>query len=166
MSRRELRVDHDTWYNYRLLAMTLRLSVSELFLVMYESFKKNPKSHPAPSKQLVRKVKAKNEFTEKIELIYSEIYPRKEGKAKGMAILSKTITGQELLDKFEQAVKNYANHVDGQDYQFKKIFSSFANCWEDYADKIIKDDAISYSKEDDLKEMHKNGQLKYNFYDQ
>jgi hypothetical protein len=63
-------------------------------------------------------------------------YPRKEGKAKGMAKLKRAITTPAQYERFANAVRNYAKHVDGRPADKVKHFDSFVSCWEDYADGL------------------------------
>lgn len=63
-------------------------------------------------------------------------YPRKEGKAKGMAKLKRVITTPAQYERFAAAVRNYARHVAGRPADKVKHFDSFVMCWEDYADGL------------------------------
>jgi hypothetical protein len=63
-------------------------------------------------------------------------YPRKEGKAKGMAKLKRVITTPAQYERFAAAVRNYAKHVAGRPADKVKHFDSFVTCWEDYADGL------------------------------
>lgn len=65
--------------------------------------------------------------------IYQQ-YPRKLGKKKGIERLKALIKTPEQLARFERAVRNYANLVQGNDPKYTKHFSSFVSCWEDYAE--------------------------------
>ena len=66
-----------------------------------------------------------------IESIYA-LYPKKEGKKKGMDRLKREIKTYEKFTQLETAVKNYNFKCQDTDIQFIKQFSSFASCWEDY----------------------------------
>jgi hypothetical protein len=63
-------------------------------------------------------------------------YPRKEGKAKGMAKLKRVITTPAQYERFANAVRNYTTHVAGRPPDKVKQFDSFITCWEDYADGL------------------------------
>jgi hypothetical protein len=62
------------------------------------------------------------------------LYPRKEGKTRGMAKLKRIITTPAKYERFANAVGNYSKHVAGRPADKIKHFDSFVSCWEDYAD--------------------------------
>jgi hypothetical protein len=63
-----------------------------------------------------------------------ELYPRKEGKRRGMQRFHAQIRTQEQYDSLLAAIKNYAATVS--DPKYYKHFSSFMACWEDYAKPV------------------------------
>ncbi len=73
------------------------------------------------------------DFTFDIEKIYSEIYPLKKGKQKGVASLAKQIKTAEQLEQFKIAVLKYKSSI--KDPNYIKHFSTFANEWTDWLDK-------------------------------
>ena len=68
-------------------------------------------------------------------------YPRKEGKAAGLAKAKKQIKTAAQFSKLQGAVKHYAAQVarDRTDPQFVKHFSTFMGCWEDYVEAPVDD---------------------------
>lgn len=73
---------------------------------------------------------------EEIELIYQD-YPNKEGKKRGMTTLKNAITNRETLERFKKAFSNYIDLCHREDRVsrgFVKMWSTFANNWEDYVD--------------------------------
>lgn len=70
-----------------------------------------------------------------LDALYAS-YPRKEGKAKGMAKLKRVITTPAQYERFANAVRNYSKHVVGRPLDKVKQFDSFMSCWEDYADGL------------------------------
>jgi hypothetical protein len=85
-----------------------------------------------------------------IESIYA-VYPRKEGKKKGMEKLKREINSHEKFTQLQVAVKNYAIKCKDTETRFIKQFSSFASTWEDYLEVATKefkdfteDDAFEY----------------------
>lgn len=73
------------------------------------------------------------DFRTQIENIYA-LYPRKEGKKRGMEILLKQIKNQADLDNLKKSVINYSNRVKNDENTFIKHFSTFAGVWTDYLD--------------------------------
>jgi hypothetical protein len=71
-----------------------------------------------------------------IESIYTEYYPRKEGKTKGIKKLEKDLKSDQDLIDFKKAVKNYNSKIkkEGQELKYVKLFSTFAGEWRDYID--------------------------------
>ena len=69
------------------------------------------------------------------EAIY-KIYPRKEGKARGMKALNARIKDKETYDRVMLAAMNYAElcRMRGTEKQFIKMFCTFVNNWTDYED--------------------------------
>lgn len=69
-----------------------------------------------------------------------KIYPRKEGKKRGIEICKRQIKTQDDYNKLELAIKNYARIKKGS--EFIKHFSTFMNEWSDWLDpdagKILK----------------------------
>ena len=65
------------------------------------------------------------------EAVYA-LYPRKEGRKKGLQRCRSQIKTREKYDALLRAVKNYSAKVT--DPQYLKHFDSFMGCWEDYAD--------------------------------
>lgn len=77
------------------------------------------------------KIPAKLSFD--FESIYN-VYPRKIGRTKGLAICEKTIKTAQEYSLLASAVKNYAYFCESQRTETKYIkhFSSFMNCWKDW----------------------------------
>lgn len=72
------------------------------------------------------------------EILYKG-WPRKIGKAKGMARLVAMVRDQKTYDLFAKAVRNYAQVTNGRDDEHKLHWSSFvgtkaAPLWRDYVD--------------------------------
>jgi hypothetical protein len=67
-----------------------------------------------------------------LEAVYRR-YPRKEGKTKGMQTARRQIKTPADLADFGAAVDRYAREREGEESQFTKQFSTFVNCWRDYA---------------------------------
>lgn len=59
-------------------------------------------------------------------------YPRKVGKARGMALCRSRIKSPKQYELLKRAVHNYARHVAGKDAEYIKHFSSFMASWTDY----------------------------------
>jgi hypothetical protein len=66
-----------------------------------------------------------------LEALY-KMYPRKEGKTRGLAKLHAQIKTQEDYDQLKQAIHNYTSGLISTEKEFIKHFSTFANCWRDY----------------------------------
>lgn len=68
-----------------------------------------------------------------------DLYPRKIGKAKGLAICAKTIKTKEDFDSLLVAVEKYRNQVevDGTEPRYIKHFSSFMSSWRDWLDPDV-----------------------------
>lgn len=96
-----------------------------------------------------------NKLLPRIEQIYKDFYPRKEGKSLGLRRLGKKIKTEKQLEAFTKAVCNYAAHVRKQQTETKYIkhFSTFSNCYEDY---------IDFSESDSFDEFLKNNAGKVN----
>lgn len=60
------------------------------------------------------------------------LYPRKEGKKKGVEKLIKIILTQTNYDDLSKSVANYAKLNRQTEKTYIKQFSSFVNCYEDY----------------------------------
>ncbi len=69
------------------------------------------------------------------EALY-KAYPRKLGKAKGIAKLEKTIKTQEQYDQVRKALEKYSRHVitSGTEEKYVQHFSTWVNNWSDWAD--------------------------------
>lgn len=67
------------------------------------------------------------------EILY-QIYPRKQGKTKGMEKCIKEITTEQLYSDLKKAIENYGKICASQNTEKKYIkqFSTFMNCWRDY----------------------------------
>lgn len=63
------------------------------------------------------------------------LYPRKDGRKKGIAKLERAVTKPGDFEALMRAVKNYAASREGQDSKFTKHFSTWAGEWEDWVDK-------------------------------
>lgn len=60
------------------------------------------------------------------------LYPRKEGKKRGLEKLAKAVKTPGDYASLMAAVKAYAEHRRGQDPQFTKHFDTWAGEWEDW----------------------------------
>jgi hypothetical protein len=65
------------------------------------------------------------------EAVYA-LYPRKEGRKKGLARCRSSVKSRSKYDALLRAVKNYAATVT--DVSYAKHFDTFMGCWEDYVD--------------------------------
>ena len=92
-------------------------------------------------KEIKKEIKIKNNtiaqktnvFRAELEQIYSEHYPIKKGKAKGIQKISSVLKSENDLSNFKKAVINYAKDCKDEDPKFIKHFSTFCNGdWEDY----------------------------------
>jgi len=63
-----------------------------------------------------------------------KLYPRKEGRKNGMRYCKKHITTTDLYSQLKTAVINYTILYKEADKKYIKHFSTFMNCWEDYAE--------------------------------
>jgi len=72
---------------------------------------------------------------EMFNALYQE-YPRKEGKTRGVQTLKRRIKNQSQFEALRRAVSNYAAHClkNAIEKKYTKLFSTFANEWEDWAD--------------------------------
>jgi hypothetical protein len=71
-------------------------------------------------------------FISRIQDIYENSYPRKEGKTKGFEALLKDLKTDKDLEDFALAVSNYRDRCIGREKKFIKLFSTFAHVWRDY----------------------------------
>jgi hypothetical protein len=62
------------------------------------------------------------------------LYPRKDGRKKGIAKLERVVTKPGDYEALLRAVKNYAASRQGQDPKFTKHFSTWAGEWEDWVE--------------------------------
>jgi len=112
--------DKDAKYNRKRIA-------SESHGAILEKNKKKKKKK--------KKIKEQKDYSVFLEKIYS-IYPRKEGKTKGLSIISKQIKTEKNVDNFQRAVINYTEHCRAENIekQFIKHFSTFCNkeFWVDW----------------------------------
>lgn len=67
------------------------------------------------------------------ERLYA-LYPRKEGKTKGLAKCRTQVRSRARYDDLERAIRNYAASVAGKEAEFVKHFSTFMGCWEEYVE--------------------------------
>jgi hypothetical protein len=84
------------------------------------------------------KDKDKDKDTEEANFSFEALYqkyPRKVGKTKGMAICHKSIKSQEDFTLLDRAIDAYRNEIarEKTEPKFVKHFSTFMNCWRDYA---------------------------------
>lgn len=73
-----------------------------------------------------------------LEALYAG-YPRKEGKAKGLAKLKSLIASEADYERHRRAIANLVTRIqrDGMERQYVPHFSTWANgSWLDYADGI------------------------------
>jgi hypothetical protein len=68
-----------------------------------------------------------------------EIYPRHEGKSKGLKTCEAQIKDEVQYGQLKQAIINYRAKCTRErtDIKFIKLFSTFMNCWTDYLDPKI-----------------------------
>lgn len=64
------------------------------------------------------------------------LYPRKEGKKRGLLKLKLILATEGTFDKIRLAIENYLKSQ--KDPRFYKHFDTFIGCWEDYLDPIAK----------------------------
>lgn len=81
----------------------------------------------------LRELEQAEVFDADLEAVYG-LYPRKEGRKRGMALLRRAATSRARLGEVAQAVRNYAASVAGKERDFIKHFDTFMGCWEDYVD--------------------------------
>ena len=64
-------------------------------------------------------------------------YPRHDGKKRGLQICAKQITNDAMYQKLSLAIDTYASQMkrEGRERQYMKQFSTFMNCWEEWAEK-------------------------------
>lgn len=67
------------------------------------------------------------------EALY-QLYPRKEGKTRGLTKCKKEIKTQEDYDNLRKAILTYNKINHGKDKDYIKHFSSFMGVWRDYLD--------------------------------
>jgi hypothetical protein len=69
------------------------------------------------------------------ESVYA-LYPRKEGRKKGLQRCRSQITTRLKYDALARAVKNYSAKVKAEhtEPQYVKQFDTFMGCWEDFVD--------------------------------
>lgn len=82
-------------------------------------------------KQKQEPISAVAEFD--FEALY-QLYPRKEGKTRGMTLAKSQVKTQADYDALKTAVANYAASRASEDPKFTKQFSTFMGCWRDYVD--------------------------------
>jgi hypothetical protein len=70
-----------------------------------------------------------------LEALY-RIYPRKQGKQKGMTKLASVVKNQERYGQVKIAIERYKAHCEAKSIegQFVKYFSSFMSEWQDWLD--------------------------------
>lgn len=70
-----------------------------------------------------------------LEKVY-EIYPRKEGKQRGMSIVRRDIRTPDDLDRVRSAISRYRDHIakEGTEKRYVKHFSTFMSSWRDWLD--------------------------------
>lgn len=82
------------------------------------------------------KVKVKEEESQlfDFEFVYN-LYPKKEGKTKGIEFCQKNIKTKEDYDLLLKAVTRYSKNcrTERTERKFIKLFSSFMSVWKDYA---------------------------------
>lgn len=94
------------------------------------------------------------DLREKIEKIYSELYPLKKGKQKGVEKLLKELKPDEV-DLFEKAVLIYAEDCQRarRDPKYIKHFSTFAGEWRDCLEPGFGQSSVSKNERADLSEI-------------
>ena len=65
------------------------------------------------------------------------LFPRKEGKSRGLSLALKAIRTPADMEDLRTAVVNYTQHVRGRERQYVKQFSTFMACWRDYLDPAV-----------------------------
>lgn len=81
-----------------------------------------------------KKKEVKN-FEKEIEKIYSEHYPLKIGKQKGVEKLVREIRSQHDLDQLVVAISRYKSSIKpGTEAKYIKHFSTFATSWREWLD--------------------------------
>lgn len=75
------------------------------------------------------------------EDLYRDVFPRKQGKTRGLKKCKTDVKKSELKD-FEIAIHNYSNYVEANDIkrEFTKHFSTWVSEWRDWIDVEDKDE--------------------------
>lgn len=83
----------------------------------------------------IEKEKEKKKGKFDFDFVYS-LYPKKEGKKKGIEKLHGAIKNQADYDKLILCTKNYVEKckLENTELKYIKQFSTFANCYEDYCE--------------------------------
>lgn len=70
---------------------------------------------------------------DRLEELYA-MYPRKEGKKRGMAALKKFVKTEEMLERVKRAIERYRADLlkKKTDSKYIKHFATFVNNWEDW----------------------------------
>jgi len=70
-----------------------------------------------------------------LEVLY-KIYPKKEGKTKGLQKCKSIIKNESDYNSILNAIENYSKKCNDEETEkkFIKQFSTFMNCWEDYSE--------------------------------
>lgn len=113
------------------------IETSIILDLMGKSFKQKPlrSLSKAPKKEERRKknknIKASVKFD--FEGLYN-LYPKKQGKTKGLAICVRDITTPPEYLKLKQCIENYGEQCKFEETEKKYIkqFSTFMNCYQDY----------------------------------
>lgn len=92
----------------------------------------NP-SDPISSDELFASPDKKKKEKLDFELIYA-MYPRKEGKKKGVEKLKREVTTREKYAQLEIATNNYAIKCKDTELKFMLNFYTFSGRWEDYVE--------------------------------
>lgn len=117
-----------------------KIETSIILDLMGKDFKRTRQTSvtdTSKKKEEEERIKNKNKQTKKCNFDFEEIYslyPKKQGKTKGLVTCVKTITSEKDFLLLEQCVKNYAEQCKFEDTEKKYIkqFSTFMNCWQDY----------------------------------
>lgn len=81
----------------------------------------------------IRNKEIKNKHMYDYEALY-KLYPKKIGKKKGLQSCASQIKTQEKYEALKKAILNYAKHTQDRENRYKKDFSTFMNCWEDFVE--------------------------------
>jgi hypothetical protein len=95
------------------------------------------------------------------EALYA-MYPKKEGKTKGIEKLKATIHDAETYSRFAAAVARYINHLkkNKTEPKYIKQFSTFVNTWPDWDDPNAGSSIVTNKKYENEREVDHDAEMK------